>query len=153
MKSQAIGDTYRRLIEQREKLHPKLHKFIPNDQPKDIDFGSLQKDDHEHIPSYVKTKTLVRAIDHQLDPPDRSEVSPVILVFCQPAEELGKAQYPFVPVSYCAWVEAAGARCVALPYNINEASMEYLLECTNGLLVPGGNSNLYKNYETKEGYG
>jgi gamma-glutamyl hydrolase len=31
--------------------------------------------------------------------------------------------------------------------------MEYLIESTNGLLVPGGNSNLYKNYEAKEGYG
>lgn len=58
-----------------------------------------------------------------------------------------------MPVSYCSWLEAAGARCVPLPYNINEASIEYLLESTNGLLIPGGNSNLYRNYESKEGYG
>lgn len=123
MKSESVADLYRRLVTNREKLHPKLQKLIPNEPPKDIQFTALQKEDHEHIPSYVRTKSLARALENQLDIPDRSEASPVILVFCQPAEELGKAQFPFVPVSYCAWLEAAGARCVALPYNINEASM------------------------------
>jgi|JI6StandDraft_1071083.scaffolds.fasta_scaffold08383_3 hypothetical protein len=123
MKSESVADLHRRLVTNREKLHPKLQKLIPNEPPKDIQFTALQKEDHEHIPSYVRTKSLARALENQLDIPDRSEASPVILVFCQPAEELGKAQFPFVPVSYCAWLEAAGARCVALPYNINEASM------------------------------
>lgn len=153
MKPDSIAETYRKLLQDRDKLHPKLQKLVPTEPPKDIQFDALLKEDHDSIPNYVRTKTLYRALDNQLDIPDRTESSPVICVFCQPAEELGKAQFPFVPVSYCAWLEAAGARCVALPYNINEASMEYLLESTNGLLVPGGNSNLYKNYETKEGSG
>lgn len=31
--------------------------------------------------------------------------------------------------------------------------MQLLLEASHGLLVPGGGSNLYKNYEAKEGFG
>jgi glutamine amidotransferase PdxT len=31
--------------------------------------------------------------------------------------------------------------------------MEFLLERTHGLLIPGGGSNLYKNFDQKEGYG
>ena len=57
--------------------------------------------------------------------------------------------YPYAPVSYAEWLEAAGARCVPLPYNTNEGSIEFLLERAHGLLIPGGGSNLYRNFNKK----
>ena len=50
-------------------------------------------------------------------------------------------------------MEGAGARCVPLPYNINEGSMEFLLERSHGIVLPGGGSNLYENFFKKEGRG
>ena len=56
-------------------------------------------------------------------------------------------------VSYVQWLEAAGAKCVPFAYNINEGSMQFLLERSHGMLLPGGAANLYRNYDIKEGMG
>ena len=63
--------------------------------------------------------------------PDIAYVNkPTILVFCQPSEEIAIDTsnqnypiYPYAPVSYATWLEGVGAKCVALPYNINEGSI------------------------------
>ncbi len=36
---------------------------------------------------------------------------------------------------------------------MNEGSIDFLLERSHGLVIPGGGSNLYKSYEKKEGFG
>jgi hypothetical protein len=54
--------------------------------------------------------------------------------------------YPYVPVAYCSWLEGLGVKCVPLPYNMNEGSVEFLVERAHGLLIPGGGANLYKSY-------
>ena len=81
---------------------------------------------------------------------------PIILIFCQPSEEINIQKgdiFPYAPISYPSWLSAIGAECIPFPYNINEGSMNFLLERAHGLLVPGGGSNLYKNFDNKEGQG
>lgn len=76
----------------------------------------------------IKTKTaldLLRPIELH-DPDPTVLIKPIILVFCQPSEELTIERdkiYPYTPVSYATWLEAAGARCIPLPYNTNEGSI------------------------------
>lgn len=50
-------------------------------------------------------------------------------------------------------METLGAKCIPLPYNMNQGSIEFLLERAHGMVIPGGGANLYKSYERKEGFG
>ncbi len=58
-----------------------------------------------------------------------------------------------MPISYCSWLEAVGAQCIPISYNINEGSIQFLMERSHGIVIPGGGANLYKSYEAKEGFG
>jgi gamma-glutamyl hydrolase len=109
------------------------------------------------ITNSIKTQTALAL----LNPPSLTECEspdtrPLILIFCQPSEEVAIDKtkvYPYAPVAYSNWLEATGARCIPLPYDTNEGTINYLLERTHGLLVPGGGCNLYKSFLHKEGYG
>ena len=81
------------------------------------DTDSVKKLHNEGIHSNVRTKTLHSCLTPTFSLQKYSEGSPIILVFCQPAEEL-KKNYPYVPVSYCSWLESAGARCIPVPWNL-----------------------------------
>lgn len=54
-----------------------------------------------------------------------------------------------MPISYCSWLEAVGAQCIPISYNINEGSIQFLMERSHGIVIPGGGANLYKSYEAK----
>lgn len=92
------------------------------------DLGNLSKEDPKSIVNSIKTKTVLDLLNpiELHDPDPIISAKPIILVFCQPSEELvieRDKTYPYAPVSYATWLEAAGARCIPLPYNTNEGSI------------------------------
>lgn len=58
--------------------------------------------------------------------------------------------YTMIAASYVRYIEAAGAKVVAVPYNLNESEHERIYQNINGLLIPGGRTRLIiqvdKNY-------
>ncbi len=44
----------------------------------------------------------------------------------------------YVAAGYVKWAGLAGARAVVVPWDADEGKLNYILECTNGLLFPGG---------------
>ena len=66
---------------------------------------------------------------------------PVIGILAQPPPSAlnGTA---FIPASYIKWLESAGARIVPLPYNLPAATLSARLSKLNGLLFPGGDSDI-----------
>jgi len=68
---------------------------------------------------------------------------PVIGIMTQPTDSgflaLGKS---YLPSSYVKWVEAAGAKTVAIPWDADKDTLTAIFNTINGLLLPGGNINL-----------
>eukprot|EP00128_Syssomonas_multiformis_P012169 Colp12_sorted_trinity150504_noHs@30934 len=70
---------------------------------------------------------------------------PIIGMFTQPNTE-EEVFLPFgnsyLPASYVKWVESGGARVAPIHYNMTTEELEVLFPKLNGLLMPGGNSNI-----------
>ena len=97
---------------------------MPKLETNHTSFNDLNDNNAEKAANYVKTKTLMDLIR---PPPidDRNIIkgeTPVILVFCQPSEEINIQKgdiFPYAPISYPSWIQAAGGQCIPFPYNIN----------------------------------
>ncbi len=118
-------------LEKLEELPLSIRKLVPKPEINKVPFDSLNDTNIEKAVNYVKTKTVS---DLLISPSiEEREIkvhdNPIILVFCQPSEELNiqkNTVFPYTPISYTNWLEAAGAHCIPLPYNINEGSMQFL---------------------------
>lgn len=64
--------------------------------------------------------------------------SPIIGVFAQPLTRHGE----YLAASYVKWIESAGGRVVPLPYNADAKYYRTMLDQLNGVLFPGGASDL-----------
>ena len=115
-----------------EKLPQNIKRLVNKLETKRIPFNELTESNAEKAANYVKTKTLMDLLKSpQID--ERNIMKgdePIILVFCQPSEEINIQKgeiFPYTPISYPSWLLAAGAQCIPFPYNINEGSMHFLL--------------------------
>ena len=109
-------------------LPPQLAHLIPqspNYLLPDFKQQQLTPDACTKLADSVRTHTLLQLLKPvQIPQPDPFFIpKPTILVFCQPSEEIAIQNnnnvFPYAPVSYVEWVEAAGAKCVPIPYNTN----------------------------------
>lgn len=96
-------------VEQWETIPPTLRGLIGNPQPIPVSFDALNESNIDKAVGYVRTKSMMQL----LAPPTVSEremkkiETPIVLVFCQPSEELnlGKNEIlPYAPVSYGSWL-------------------------------------------------
>lgn len=68
-----------------------------------------------------------------------ASVSPVIGILSQPG---WNSQNHFIAASYVKWLEAGGARSIPIPYDAPPALLDDLFGQINGLLLPGGRSDM-----------
>ncbi|KAG9416019.1 hypothetical protein AC1031_000417 [Aphanomyces cochlioides] len=66
--------------------------------------------------------------------------NPIIGIWSQPASMFSDAEYIAFP--YVQWIESAGGRVVRIPYNATDDELGQLLGKINGVLFPGGESEL-----------
>lgn len=66
---------------------------------------------------------------------------PIIGILTQPDLNLLAEHHVFedyIPSSYVKWIEAAGGRAVAIPFNATKTQIHKAFSSINGLLIPGG---------------
>mmetsp|Transcript_17655 Transcript_17655/g.57726 ORF Transcript_17655/g.57726 Transcript_17655/m.57726 type:complete len:346 (-) Transcript_17655:81-1118(-) len=69
---------------------------------------------------------------------------PLIGILSQPTHDEGHANDEYIAASYVKFVEAAGARAVPVVSTSNETELKQLFSSINGLVFPGGGSDLSK---------
>ncbi|KAL9656722.1 hypothetical protein ABK040_002989 [Willaertia magna] len=68
---------------------------------------------------------------------------PIIGIFAQPTgNSLKKYGNTYIPASYVKFIESAGARVVPIPYHLPQEELRYIFESINGILFPGGGTDL-----------
>ena len=70
---------------------------------------------------------------------------PLIGVLTQPSawpKFFDPDDFSYIAASYVKYLEAAGARVVPVKYNMNHSELEKVFQSLNGLLLPGGGSDL-----------
>eukprot|EP01137_Pigoraptor_chileana_P023773 Opistho-2@90644 len=78
-------------------------------------------------------------------PRAHQNVRPIVGMLLQPTtQEQVFAPFgnSYLPASYVKWVESAGARVVPIPFNATDDELIYLFNGINGLLWPGGNTDV-----------
>lgn len=65
--------------------------------------------------------------------------TPVIGILSQPG---WNSQSQYIAASYVKWLEAGGARSIPIPYDASPALLDDLFGQINGLLLPGGKSDM-----------
>lgn len=56
--------------------------------------------------------------------------------------KFGKKYKGMIPTSYKKWIESTGARAVAIPHFASMSEIKKIINQINGLLLPGGKSEL-----------
>ena len=68
---------------------------------------------------------------------------PVVGILSQPLS--GHKDSDYIAGSYVKWLESAGARSIVIPYDADEYLLDEIFTQINGVLFPGGDSNLPPN--------
>jgi gamma-glutamyl hydrolase len=71
---------------------------------------------------------------------------PVVGILSQPFSQHPAQHY--IAASYVKWLESAGARSIAIPYDADEELLEEIFTQINGVFFPGGNALLPPNAKT-----
>jgi len=69
-------------------------------------------------------------------------VTPVVGVLTQPRKLANNETEYYVAASYLKWLELAGARAIPIPYDASNNTVDDVFSQVNGLLFPGGGSDL-----------
>ncbi|KAF0974257.1 hypothetical protein FDP41_006867 [Naegleria fowleri] len=68
---------------------------------------------------------------------------PIIGIMAQPTgSALSRFGKTYIAASYVKWIESGGARVVPIPYNLPESELRRLFESLNGVVFPGGGTDL-----------
>eukprot|EP01059_Diplonema_ambulator_P007838 TRINITY_DN17351_c0_g1_i1.p1 TRINITY_DN17351_c0_g1~~TRINITY_DN17351_c0_g1_i1.p1 ORF type:complete len:314 (+),score=55.03 TRINITY_DN17351_c0_g1_i1:73-1014(+) len=73
---------------------------------------------------------------------------PIIGIWAHPSTSTSpgcRGMCEYIAASYVKWVEGAGGRAIAIPYNADNATMDGIFESVNGILLPGGSAELPKS--------
>ncbi|EFC47222.1 predicted protein, partial [Naegleria gruberi] len=71
---------------------------------------------------------------------------PIIGIIAQPTgRTLSRYGNTYIAASYVKYVESGGARVVPIPYNLPESQLRTLFESLNGVVFPGGGTDLTNN--------
>lgn len=70
-----------------------------------------------------------------------TSTAPVIGILSQPLSSNVESD-DYIAASYAKWLEAGGARSIPIPYDADEHLVEDLFQQINGLLLPGGGSEM-----------
>ena len=65
--------------------------------------------------------------------------TPVFGILTQPVKDSNETM---IAASYVKWLEAGGARSIPIPYNASLSLVEDIFAQVDGILLPGGGSNL-----------
>lgn len=71
---------------------------------------------------------------------------PVVGILSQPS--FHSVEYDYIAASYVKWLESAGARSIVIPYDADEELLEEIFTQINGVLFPGGATDLPPNAKT-----
>ncbi|KAG2379029.1 hypothetical protein C9374_007667 [Naegleria lovaniensis] len=100
--------------------------------------GGAEQRNNERRPTLSPlSKTTVRKESSTTALNDR----PIIGILAQPtgSKEHGES---YIAASYVKWIEGSGARVVPIPYDLPQPILQYLFNSLNGLLFPGGGTNI-----------
>ncbi len=78
---------------------------------------------------------------------------PIIGVLTQPSgfpKSHPPDEYSYIASAYIKYLESAGARVVPIQYDLAEPEMKKLFLGINGLLLPGGNADIWVSNDNKE---
>lgn len=81
-----------------------------------------------------------------------TNTKPVIGVLSQPSawpKLFDPDDFSYIAASYVKYLEAAGARVVPLKYDLNRTNLTHLVENLNGIFIPGGGTDLFRNSTNK----
>lgn len=94
---------------------------------------------------------LSNSLPHLLKPLNNNRNTPSIIgILTQPSSWLGlfsPNEYSYIASSYIKALEASGAQVLPLKYDWDEAQMDQVFEGINGLLLPGGGTELVEEGE------
>ena len=77
---------------------------------------------------------------------------PIIGVLTQPSawpKFFDTEDFSYIAASYVKFLEAAGARILPIKYNLNKTELSKIFQNINGLLLPGGGTDLFKLKDEK----
>ena len=87
---------------------------------------------------------------------DHSEYQPVIGILTQPTSENKLTVFNFkdyiLEINHW-FIKWAGSKTIAIPYNISDEDLKYILPQINGVLFTGGSLNLVCEKDPKKGTG
>ena len=78
---------------------------------------------------------------------------PIIGVLSQPSgfpKSHPPDEYSYIASAYVQYLESAGARVVPIQYDLPEPEMRKLFQGINGLLLPGGNADIWVSNDKRE---
>lgn len=89
-------------------------------------------------PCYAHSNTIMED-DSELFP---TSVTPVVGILTQPRTLKNTTTEYYVAASYLKWLEVAGVRAIPIPYDASEALVDDVFFQVNGILFPGGGSDV-----------
>ena len=90
------------------------------------------------LPSCLIALCFLLALTSPALVPAQQTTSPVIGILSQPVND----NEGYISASYVKWLEAGGARSIPIPYDADTAMVQDIYGQINGLLLPGGGSDV-----------